>query len=98
MALAFIGDIRRVLVVRKRFPGPSSCSDVLWVEGDAALQTAARINWHGGIFPDGIVGDVIQDFDGPDTDPHIIADAELIPSIAGVVLRECFDRRGGGTG
>ena len=40
----FKGDLRRVLEVRKRFADPTSCSDVLWLTGDATLETVACVN------------------------------------------------------
>ena len=90
----FNGDMRRLLEMHKRFADPTTCEQVLWLTGDATLQTVSLINWQKKEFLKANAEDLLRNFNGANTVPPIIADVELIAGVAGVIIWDGVKRDG----
>ena len=82
----FKGDLRRLVEVCKRFPDPSTCENVVCITGDATLESVGCISWNRKSFANVIAEKILREFNGPWAAPPIIADVEMISSLAGVVI------------
>ena len=91
----FRGDMRRLVEVYKRASGPATWANLVWVAGDATLSTVGCVNWNRGEYLKWPTEGIIREFNGPSTAPPIIADVELISSIAGVLAWAATDKSDG---
>ena len=72
--------------VCKRFSDPSTCENVVCITGDSTLESVGCINWNRKSFANFSADAILREFNGPWTAPPIIADVEMISSLAGVVI------------